>query len=700
MFRSHLLGSVIALASANCFGLSLGLPNGQAIVGQSLNVSVPVVLAEVETVSELCAKAQVSFAETPVSSQSIRVTTSVASETGSAVVHTRSLGVLNEPYVLLDVQVGCRNPIARQYVLLAEMPASASKPPPSPAETQKGVMPGVAPVRNGTVSAPQSPLSPATSEGPSHPTKLAAQSPRPVVPRALHLNPDRAPAASAVKTVSRLQLDPAELSEAVAHWVPVLKLSSSSIGPMSDDASTDLQQQRHAWRMVWLSLNAPSDPESGAVNKLKEAEIRAKQYQDELGQTRQQLASLKAQLTQAEAAPLVSPLVLILGGVALLSMTGLVLAVLRSRQLLADQRKWWTSKATDGQQSTDSLAESARHRADAPPPTASKWMPRSASLDMKLDSLFQTDQSVGHKQAPHSPISMQPDSSAPSEFMPSTLADANRSLATEELFDLQQQVEFFISLGQTEQAVNVLRAHLADELQPSPLAYLDLLKLYHQLNQKDAYDALREKFNHHFNGSAPVFEKYAVSRRGLERYTKAITRLQAVWPRKEVLNLIETALFSHPSETGELSENGAVFDLEAYRDLLLLYGIAREITAENGGEQRFNKPDEQVQSVPVTTLQPLVAEAAPVQPPMLDIDLSGTTLQVSAGNLLGAAEKPADCFLPVIDSSAGSPESEMTADESDFMPRHNDVSVDLDDLDFSSLEPRRDLSIRKSGTRD
>ncbi len=319
---------------------------------------------------------------------------------------------------------------------------------------------------------------------------------------------------------------------------------------------------------------------------------------------------------------------------------------------------------------------------------------------MKLDSLFQTDQSVGHRQASHSPISMQPDSSAPSEFMPSTLADANRSLATEELFDLQQQVEFFISLGQTEQAANVLRAHLADELQPSPLAYLDLLKLYHQLNQKDAYDALREKFNHHFNGSAPVFEKYAVSRRGLERYTKAITRLQAVWPRKEVLNLIETALFSHPSETGELSENGAVFDLEAYRDLLLLYGIAREITAENGGEERFNKPDEQVQSVPVTTLQPLVAEAAPVQPPMLDIDLSGTTLQVSAGNLLGVTEKPADCFLPVFDSSAGSPESEMTADESDFMPRHNDVSVDLDDLDFSSLEPRRDLSIRKSGTRD
>lgn len=292
MFRSYLLGSVIALASANCFGLSLGLPNGQAIVGQSLNVSVPVVLAEVETVSELCAKAQVSFAETPVSSQSIRVTTSVASETGSAVV-IRSLAVLNEPYVLLDVQVGCRNPIARQYVLLAEMPASASKPPPSPAETQKGVMPGVAPVRNGTVSAPQSPLSPATGEGPSHPTKLAAQSPRPVVPRALPLNPDRAPAASAVKTVSRLQLDPAELSEAVAHWVPALKLSSS-VGPMSDEAGTDLQQQRHAWRMVWLSLNAPSDPESGAVNKLKEAEIRAKQYQDELGQTRQQLASLTA----------------------------------------------------------------------------------------------------------------------------------------------------------------------------------------------------------------------------------------------------------------------------------------------------------------------------------------------------------------------------------------------------------------------
>ena len=698
MFRSYLLGSVIALASANCFGLSLGLPNGQAIVGQSLNVSVPVVLTEAEAASDLCPKAHVSFAETPVGSHSIRVTTSVSSGTGSAVVQIHSLVVLNEPYVLLDVQVGCRNSVARQYVLLAEMPTTAFKPA-IPAEALQGVAPGATPVRNGYVPLPpHSPPSAATSGSPLKPTKSAPQSARPVVPGASPPTTARVSAASAVKAAPRLQLDPVDLSEAVANWVPALKISPSVV-PVSEEAGPDLQQQRHALRMVWSSLNAPFEPVSDAGNRLKEAEIRTKQFQNELGQTRQQVASLKSQLVHTEDAPLVNPLVLILGGVSLFSMIGLVLVVLRSRQLLADQRKWWTSKASGGPL-TDSLDEPVLRRADAPPSNTSKWMPRPASLDVELNSLFRADQSVDQTRAPHTPSSLQPDTSSPSEFMPSTLADANRSLATEELFDLQQQVEFFISLGQTEQAVNVLTAHLADGQQPSPLAYLDLLKLYHQLNQKEAYDALREKFNHHFNGSAPIFEKYAVSRRGLERYTKAITRLQALWPRKEVLNLIETALFSHTAETGELSENGAVFDLEAYRDLLLLYGIAREITAENDGFHRFNKPDEHGQSGPVTTLQPLVAETAPTQPPMLDIDLSGNTLQGNTGNLFGATEKPADCFLPEMDPLVSLPASEMTADESDFMPRHHDMAADLEDLDFSSLEPRRNLTIRKSGIRD
>jgi hypothetical protein len=161
---------------------------------------------------------------------------------------------------------------------------------------------------------------------------------------------------------------------------------------------------------------------------------------------------------------------------------------------------------------------------------------------------------------------------SPADFLPSALMDGSRSVATEELFDLQQQVEFFISLGQSDQAIEVLVNHLAESQEPSPLAYLDLLKLYHELGRREDYESLRSDFNRQFNGGAPAFEDYSYSRRGLERYESAVSRIQALWPRPEVLALIERSIFRDgPADVAD------VFDLEAYRELLLLYGVAREV---------------------------------------------------------------------------------------------------------------------------
>ena len=68
-----------------------------------------------------------------------------------------------------------------------------------------------------------------------------------------------------------------------------------------------------------------------------------------------------------------------------------------------------------------------------------------------------------------------------------------RPVNTEELFDVQQQSDFFLSLGQHDQAIAVLREHIAANPGTSALAYLDLLRIYHSLGRKDDYARLARR---------------------------------------------------------------------------------------------------------------------------------------------------------------------------------------------------------------
>jgi hypothetical protein len=146
-----------------------------------------------------------------------------------------------------------------------------------------------------------------------------------------------------------------------------------------------------------------------------------------------------------------------------------------------------------------------------------------------------------------------------------------RAVKAEELFDVQHQAEFFISIGKHEQAVAVLRSHISEEVQTSALVYLDLFSLYHQLKRREDFEALRVEFNRLFNADLPPFESYSGTGQGLEAYQAALSRIVSLWPTPKVLEVIEESVFRKPGARAE------AFGLEAYRELLFLYGIAKEI---------------------------------------------------------------------------------------------------------------------------
>lgn len=163
-----------------------------------------------------------------------------------------------------------------------------------------------------------------------------------------------------------------------------------------------------------------------------------------------------------------------------------------------------------------------------------------------------------------------------------------RTVRVPEIFDMQQQVEFFSSLGQQDKAIRLLRKHLVDNVKTSALVYLDLLDLYHQTGDREEYEALRLDFNRVFNTRIAAFDNYTAVGSNVSAYEDVLARIEAVWPKRRVFDIIDNALFREPGNPAE------VLDLESYRELLLLHAVAREIIdlqADPGDSGNTQWPD-------------------------------------------------------------------------------------------------------------
>jgi len=153
-------------------------------------------------------------------------------------------------------------------------------------------------------------------------------------------------------------------------------------------------------------------------------------------------------------------------------------------------------------------------------------------------------------------------------------ATAGRGVSSpmEELIDLEQQAEFFVVLGQDEAAIALLAAHLREAGGASPLPYLQLLELHQRRGDRDSYEEVRQAFHRRFKAFAPEWTSDLHFGRSLDEYPQAIARLQALWPTPlHAMRSLDGLLFRR-------GESDEAFDFPAYRELLLLYSIARELS--------------------------------------------------------------------------------------------------------------------------
>lgn len=596
------LGTTLTLASLSSHALGFGRPSTQAVLGESLTLTVPLRLEAGEEVQPECVSAEVLFGDDRVPASAVNV--SLSSSGAERRLRVTTSALINEPIVTINLKAGCAASIMRKFVVLAD-PPELSTPVASAAPL----------VPLASTPLPRMPASRETAAATdASATPAAAPAPRAAAPRVPRASPARQlpqadarmagmdgrrggrnPTATAPAAERpRLQLDPATIDGLL---IPELRIST--LLPGAAAAETDAPEvlaKRQAAAALWRAMNAAPEQVARDQQRVEELEQRLAQLNQESERARESVTAMQARVRDMEASRAGNVWMYVLSAVALAAMAAAVYLYLQLRRQGASRDAWWQSQVDELQ--PESVAEPAVpadpelgqrtsaefvHRTGPQPvePVLATAAPvsdaTSASDPQPVSSYLPPDQASDDAAVAHaSAVEGRAQEAAP---VSQALADVHRAVSVEELIDLEQQADFFVVLGQDDAAVDLLESHIEMNPAASPLPFLKLLEVYQRLGKRADYERVQTGFNARFNAHAPAWEADMQQGHTLEDYPGVIDRLQALWPLPvRAMDVLEKSL-TRPDQNVE------TFDLPAYRELLFLYAVARDLAEKETHQQ-------------------------------------------------------------------------------------------------------------------
>jgi pilus assembly protein FimV len=645
----------LAFASAVTSASALGLAgsSGAAVMGQPLDVIVQARLDNGEILTADCVGAEVSFGEQRVAQSAVRTTLeSAGSGAGSANamrIRVKTTVPVDEPVVDVMVSAGCAVRVSRRYMILAANSGVAAA-----STSQTVIVRPVAIPQSGAPAAdmPVTPtLAPAGVAAVPKVAVLAAPPARataPTAPRVAATNPLRA-------ETSRLRMD---ITDKPGDGAPA----------SPEDASTFIEQAMRAVAEATSVARSIAEAASAANQRAAVLEGTVQQLK---AQAQEQMAvndRLRLSLAQASGAsrwtlPLAITSALLLG-----------LCVWLGRRVMALQSQADRRGGGGGPPTLVSSVRASRFPLDADPPGAGAL----AATEATPAPTRASSEANGRTSVPAWPLpapAAAPGFSAPETWLPTldTVVQpkqgaprfkpaeglesavertdpslqslqvarlALRDVSIEELIDLEQQADFFVALDQDEAAISLLTDHLQQSHGASPLPYLKLLEIYRRRGDRADYEHTRQRFNQRFNAYAPEWDVGLQSGRGLDDYPEVMPRLMQAWARPlDSMAELEALLFR--------KSRGELFDLPAYREVLFLYSIARDLLER-----------EATDTGTVDVLLPITAAAA------------------SPSGLLAAEHFSPTATAPLMELGAPTERDAFGPDDAPTAPVDFDLSVD------------------------
>ncbi|RQO80907.1 hypothetical protein DBV10_17310 [Acidovorax sp. FJL06] len=581
--------------AAGASALSLGSGSGTVVLGAPVDLAFELQPDPGTDVASSCVTAKLVAGDNAIGDSKVRVIPLPEVRGRPSGVRVMASVALDEPVLTVTLSAGCAGKTTRTYTFLSDLPTITPRFASAlPVELSRLPAAGAAEAAKPFTKAQDS------RPAPAPPGKQAA--PQPPVPRPPAVAPARPPAKALAAGTSpahrsRLVIEP--LDTWLDSPLPLRTSAELSVTP-----SEEMSVQRAQAIALWKSLNAQPETLLKDSEQLKTLESEVAAMRAQASKDRAAAAQLQQQLELVEQERFPATIVYALGGLLLLALAAAAWMGMRLRSASQKAVRAWGDSVALGARDAGAAHEETLGLAPDPgdswlPPETQPGHEEEAPAPEPLVPAFTP------VSAPAPFVATSPAVSAPAPLAKKPVAVAPSALHIvnpEELFDIQQQAEFFISVGEHQQAIEVLKNHIAEHRETSPLAYLELLQLYHTLSRVDEFAQLRSQFMQSFNAQVPEFSGFHRTGRMLYHYTDALAEIEAEWTTPAVLQLLEKFLFRRAG--GEVVEP---FDLAAYDDLLLLLSIAQTTPASARGEPPPRKR--------TTPLAPPRADVLVAEPP-------------------------------------------------------------------------------------
>lgn len=614
--RALALGVAVIGVHSSAMAIGVGRPQTLSALGQPLHLVFPVSLASGESLSPDCVNAEVLAGDVRVPATGVVIQLEGESELKVRAVRLRSVPQIDEPLVTVSLSLGCPARLVRQYTAFIDPPGAnpsltvEAQPPvvvrsyspqmqaalntadarPSSLLApvlSTGDMPSLVPAegaasavgRAGQAAAADPRTSANLPEGaeraampPAAAASDAAKSkpkPQPKPPRRIAAAAQDKPAtkAEARRPAARLQLEPAEVMQGAA---PSAALSGGD--PASAPASSVAVTDAAAERLAKL--------EQGMLTMQAEQRL-----------SQQQLQTLRAELERAQSQRFLNPLTLLLGGLCL-GLAAVSFQLWRSRRQERELREsaWWSDVKADAKSDVEQAPAQPQMAALAAvvPATgdtsAADGRSAASLLDERPEQLTPPAEAATHvaaKEADDEPVTVQLLEPMAMPAAPAAAAKVDVApvrVNVEDLIDLEQQVDFFLVLGQDDAAIELLSARLDGAASDVALPYLKLLHLFQRAGREQDFSNLAQRYHDRFDLPAPDWQSDMMAGAGLEDHAEVLAMLQRRWPESAAsMALLQSLLVGHAADgslPGPLPQES--LDLPTQADLLMLYGVARD----------------------------------------------------------------------------------------------------------------------------
>lgn len=570
------IGTLAWLTAPSALAIGFGKVAHPTQLGQPLDFSAVVRLDADEVLERRCVFAEVLSGDNRIGADDVRIGLRPGADPAERIVRVTTLHKLDEPVVTVVVGIGCGSRVTRRFVAFLDPPllrlaqaAEGVGRAAEPATEESQVAPLVALVEPARVerrvaSAPSRPraaarVAPGRSAAPAGPSAGVdvAQASSVQRMRATRRVAVAARAPARKTAGPRLQLDAAEPVVARAPAVTasaVAALASTPAEPALVAATPDPALE---------TLKSALEQERARTQALDAGLARLR---TEAAATQQSIAALQARVLEAESAR--NSLVYLLGG--LCALLTIVTLVVLQRRSGGGPRRWF-----DLTQMPASAPAAVEPDAQAMPadelPADQPWIYRPPRLDAPSASTGSGASSIGGLEVTtvldHAVLARmvggdQPAANAPLDD------DAAPEPTIDALVDLEQQVDFFLVLGQDDAAIDRLARRCGSSA--SPLPYFHLLQIHRRRGEEAAFARVAEDYHQRFGAAAPAWDAPAPPDRPIENHPRFFARLQAAWSTPaEAMRTIEDALFRR-DPADEMP------DFAACRDLLFLYSVARD----------------------------------------------------------------------------------------------------------------------------